>query len=73
MVYRHIAVAHAPLPCMIEVTHAGYTGVQRYAIATRATTSLKIETRQRNPSWVDPYDGKGAAVTLQCCPSLHLG
>ena len=36
VVYCHVAVAYALLPCMLEVTHAGCTGVRGVPIANRA-------------------------------------
>ena len=42
MVYCHVAVTHAPLPRMVEVTREGCTEAQRNAIRRRQRFSVKI-------------------------------
>ena len=60
MVYCHVAVTHAPLPRMVEVTREGCTEAQRNAIRRRQRFSVKIT--QAVESQLGRFAGGGKEV-----------
>ena len=60
MVYCHVAVTHAPLPRMVEVTREGCTEARRNAIRRRQRFSVKIT--QAVESQLGRFAGGGKEV-----------